>query len=291
MVARRERAGDEHGRQSRRGELPDRAAGPRQRDVGRAVGDTYLVHERLEDVVGTRRAAAQVGVVALAAEVDDGGAAVGPGVERQVVEEPRAERPAEDQYDARVRGEPEPAACLLAGHRPRGGRDRAADRTVLLPVPADRQREKDAFHERRGEPICQAEMRIRLGERARDSLDAGGQRHRPRHVAAGAEHGVGPAPPEDAAAGSRSGERLPHCPHELEVGPPRQPRDRERVELVAALRNEPRFDAIRRPGERHQSAPPPQRLRDRERRRDVSHRPAGRDQEPQLPLVRHYGRC
>ncbi len=218
MVARRERAGDEHGRQSRRCELPDRAAGPRQRDVRRAVGDAYLVHERLEDVVGPRRAAAQLGVVALAAEVDDGGAAVGPGVERQVVEEPRAQRPAEDQHDARVRGETEPAACLLARHRPRGGRDRAADRTVLLPVPADGQREKDAVHERRGEPVCQAEVRIGLGECARDALDAGGEHHRPGDVAAGAEHRVGPAPPEDAAAGRRRGERLPHRPHELEVG-------------------------------------------------------------------------
>ena len=89
------------------------------------------------------------------------------------------------------------------------------------------------------------------------------------------------------AAGGRRGERLAQRPHELEVGPPRQPGDGERVELVAVLRNEPRLDAIRRPGERHQPAPPPQRLRDRECRRDVSHRPAGRDQEPQLPLVRH----
>ena len=71
----------------------------------------------------------------------------------------------------------------------------------------------------------------------------------------------------------------------------RQPGDGEGVELVPLLRNEPRLDAIRRPGERHEPAPPPQRFRDGECRRDVSHRPAGRDQEPQLPLVRHHGRC
>ena len=61
----------------------------------------------------------------------------------------------------------------------------------------------------------------------------------------------------------------------------------ERVELVAALRNEPRLDAIRRPGERHLHAALPQRLRDCERRGDVTDRSPGRDQTPQLSLLLH----
>ena len=75
------------------------------------------------------------------------------------------------------------------------------------------------------------------------------------------------------------------------MGTTRQPGDGEGVELVALLRNEPRLDAIRRPGERHQPSPPSQGFGDGQCRRDVSDRPAGRDQEPQLPLVRHHGRC
>ena len=135
-------------------------------------------------------------------------------------------------------------------------------------------------------------MRIGLAQRARDPLYPRCQHHRPCDVTARAEHRVGPAAAEDAETGGRRRQRPPRRPHELETGPPGEPGDGERIELVAAFRNEPRFDAIRRPGERHQPAPPPQRLRDRECRRDVSDRPAGRDQEAQLPLVRHcHGRC
>ena len=134
-------------------------------------------------------------------------------------------------------------------------------------------------------------MRVGLGERARDPLEPRGQHHRPRDEAAGAEYCVRLAAAEDGAAGDRRRERPAQRAHLLRAEPARQPGDRERVELVAVLRNEPRLDAIRRPGERHQPAPPPQRLRDGQRRRDVSDRPSGRDQEPQLPLVRHHGRC
>ena len=134
-------------------------------------------------------------------------------------------------------------------------------------------------------------MRVRLGQRAGDSLEPRRQHHRPCDVTAGSEHDVGLPAAEDPTARGRSGERPPHRAHELGARTPRETGDGEGVELVALLRNEPRLDAIRRPGEGHQSAASPQRLRDGHRRRDVSDRPAGRDQEPQLPLVRHYGRC
>src|SRR5436190_413890 len=63
------------------------------------------------------------------------------------------------------------------------------------------------------------------------------------------------------------------------------------VVLVARLRNQPRFDAIRRPGERHVNAALRQRVRDRDRRQDVTGRPPGCDQAPKLPLHRHAERC
>jgi hypothetical protein len=98
-------------------------------------------------------------------------------------------------------------------------------------------------------------MRVGLAERAGDPVEPRGQHHRPGHVAAGAEHGVGLAAPKDATASERCSERPPRRASELDAGPARQARDGERVELVAVLRNEPRLDAIRRPGERHLSAP------------------------------------
>ena len=106
-----------------------------------------------------------------------------------------------------------------------------------------------------------------------------GEHHRPGDVPAAAEHDVGPPPREDARARDGApGRRAAARAQEPSDGPPRQPGDPERVELVARLRDELRFDAIRRPGERHLCAAPLQRLRDRQRRRDVSGRPPGRDQ-------------
>ena len=156
----------------------------------------------------------------------------------------------------------------------------------------ERQRKEDALSKRCGQPVRETEMRIRLAERGGDAFEPRGEHHRPRDVAARAEHRVGPAAAKNAAAREGRCQRLACGAHELRARPPRQTRDGERVEFVPELRNEPRLDAIRRPGERHQPAPPPQRLRDGECRRDVSDRPAGRDQEPKLPLVHHrHGRC
>ncbi len=161
----------------------------------------------------------------------------------------------------------------------------------LAPWCGEREGEEHAVGERRREPVGQPEMRVGLGDRARDPAQARREDHRAGDVAACSEHGLRPSPVENPQAGSRGGECPSGGAHERRTGPAREPRDREGVELVPELRNEPRFDAIRRPGEGHQSSPPPQRLRHGQRRRDVSDRPAGRYQEPQLPLVRHYARC
>ena len=135
---------------------------------------------------------------------------------------------------------------------------------------------------RRGEPVRETEMRVRLGQRAGDPLDAGRRapsvRRRSRRLRARRRA----AATKDRAARGRRGERPSCSAHELGVRTPRETGDGEGVELVAPLRYEPRLDAIRRPGERHQTAPPPQHLRDCERRRDVSDRPARRDQAPKL---------
>ena len=135
-------------------------------------------------------------------------------------------------------------------------------------------------------------MRVRLGQRGRDAAEPRREHHRPGDVAAAAEHDVGLPPREDAQARDGRGRREAERPQELRPGAAREARDAEGVERVAALRNEPRLDAIRRPGERHFHPARAERFRDCERRRDVTHRAPGCDQTPELPLLCHgHGRC
>jgi hypothetical protein len=88
-------------------------------------------------------------------------------------------------------------------------------------LPVKREREKDAFRERGGEPVRQAEMRVGFGERARDPLEPRGEHHRPRDEAAGAEHCVRLAAVEDGAAGDRCRKRLAQRAHLLQADPAR----------------------------------------------------------------------
>ena len=135
-------------------------------------------------------------------------------------------------------------------------------------------------------------MRVGLRERRRDPLQPGRKHHRAGDIAAAAEHDVGPAPPEDPQARRGRGGGEAERPREARARLPREALDAEGVEGVAALRNELRLDAIRRPGERHFHAARAQRLRYCERRGDVPHRSPGGDQAPQLSLLVHgHGRC
>ena len=138
VVSRRESAGHEHRRKTCSGKLPDRAARPGEGDVRSAVGHADLVDEGPEDVVRARDAPAQLRIVPFAAEVDDGRPCLGPGVERELVEETRAEGSSEDEDDARVLCQPEPAAGVAPLDRLRGRRDRPADGAVLLSAQAER---------------------------------------------------------------------------------------------------------------------------------------------------------
>ena len=231
-------------------------------------------------------------VVPLAAEMDDCGPLLRPRADGELVQEPRAERAAEDEHDRRVLRQAQTDARLLPPQRLRPDRNRPADGAVLRPASPDREGEEDAVGEGRGQAVGEPEVGIGLAHRARDAAQPCGEHHRPADVAAGAEHGVRLPPVEDAEARERRPERPARGTDEPRPGPPRQPRDGKGVELVALLRNEPRLDPLRRPGERHDRAAPPQLLRHRERGRHVADRPAGRDQKPELPLVRHcHGRC
>ena len=151
--------------------------------------------------------------------------------------------------------------------------------------------EKDAPGKPSGDAIREPETRVGLRERSRRSFPPRRVDHRPRDVSTAAEDDVGTPSFEDARACARRAPGEQHRARERERRPARQARDAERVELVARVRNQLRFGAIRRPGERHVDAAAPQLVRDRQRRQHVSCRSPGRDQTPQLPLVRHSSRC
>ena len=134
-------------------------------------------------------------------------------------------------------------------------------------------------------------MRIRFRQGRRDAERRRGEHHRAGHEAAAAEHDIRSAFAKDPAAGARRDPRQDERAGELDRRPAWEAADPEGVELVARFRNEPRFDAIRRPGERHVHASLRQRLRDRDRRQHVSCRPPGCDQAPKLLLYCHDERC
>ena len=134
-------------------------------------------------------------------------------------------------------------------------------------------------------------MRVGLRQRRGDPHRRGGEHHRPGDETAAAEYDVRPAPLEDPAAREGCAPRADERPRKLRRRLPRKAADLERIELVAGLRDESRFDPIRRPGERHVNAALRQRLRHRERRQHVSGRSAGGDQAPKLRLRGHAARC
>ena len=102
VVGRRVRVRDEHRRQPVLGELEDRAARARDREVGggqRAAERRHVVAQ----VVVRRRATSRVGEVAAAGDVQDAERRVGERLERGGVDRPRAERAAEDEHAQLVR--------------------------------------------------------------------------------------------------------------------------------------------------------------------------------------------
>jgi len=130
-------------------------------------------------------------------------------------------------------------------------------------------------------------MGIGLEQRCRGSRQTGGQDHRARDVPAASQDDIRAPAPEDL---QRGGGRLGSCREradECDAGAPRQAGAPKGVELVAGFRNEPSLDPIRRPGEAHVDAAFPQRFGDGERRQNVPGRSAGRDQAPELLLLRH----
>ena len=134
-------------------------------------------------------------------------------------------------------------------------------------------------------------MGIGFGQSSGDTERRRRKDHRPCDKAAPSEHDVGTARPEDPAARARCGTGQQERAAERNRRPSREAGNAKRVELVACLRNQTRFDAIRRPGERHVDAALLQRVRYCERGQDVTCRSPGCDQTPKLLLRSHVERC
>ena len=126
-----------------------------------------------------------------------------PRVDRGLVERARAEAPAEDEHDWSVLRQLEAPPGCIAIDRLRRRRDRAADHAGLAVHAVDRIREEQPPCERRREPVREADVGVRLGQRGRNPAQPGSEHHRPGDVAAAAEHDVGTAPAEDPQARER----------------------------------------------------------------------------------------
>ena len=249
------RVRDEDRGGARRGELPDRAACPRDREIGRGEGGAEVSRRRDEDVVVPVHPAAQALVVALARDVQHRRTFVAVGVDREVVEAACARERAEEGDHRRLPRQVEAAAALFLRDAAMVGGHRSACDAVLRAVASrDAVGEEDPPREGRRQPVGEAEMGVRLGQRGGELLPPGGVDHRPGDVATAAEDDVRPTPLQDRSARARGAACAQEGAEESRGWPAREAGDLERVELVPGIGDEPSLDPIRRPGERHADA-------------------------------------
>ena len=240
VIRGRLRVRDEQRRAARRRDLPHRAAGPRDDDVGSGERRAEVVGERKQPVPGAPDEIRKIGVVALAGQVEHRGPLLAEGFDRCLVQPARPEASAADEDDGAVRRQVE-APPRLGGidRHERASRDRPPDHPVLRALSTgDRIAEEDALRERHGQAVGEAEVCVRLGDRRRDAEAARGEHHGPGHVAPSPEDDVGPAPAQDAGGrGGRAGRDESSAERRHARGA-RQPAHAEAVELEAGGRNE-----------------------------------------------------
>ena len=214
-------------------------------------------------------------------------------VHHQLVQRPRPLAPAVHEQERPLGRQVEASPTFVTWGCPRAGRNRTPRHPVLRAGPAgDREGEKDAASERQGQTVGQAEMRVGFHDRRRNAAAGSCEHHRPCDVATAAENDIGPTAFEDSATRERSLARNQERPQQRHARLPRKPGDLERVELVAGFRNELRFGATGRPGERHERAARSQRFRHRERRQHVAAGSPGCDQAPRRVSLGHrHLRC
>ena len=244
------RVRNEDGGRPRGRELPDGPTRPRDREIRRCQGRPEVLGRGHEHVVVAPHARPYGLVVALARHVQDRRASFAESLDRELVQRLRACEAAEDCEHRTVGRQPEErAALLLRRTEVCGGIGRPTTRYFRSSRPSIAYARKTPGQRRR-QPVREPEVGVRLGQRRRDPAQACREHHRPGDVPAAAEHHVRTPPREDPlhAKGAR---RPARRADETDRRASREARDGEGVELEAGVRNEPRLDAVGRPGERH----------------------------------------
>ena len=113
---------------ARRRQLPDRATGARDRDVGGRQDVAELIRLGHQQVVGALDPRSEGGEVALAGDVHDGGPVLAPGRDGHLVQRGRARERAEDGHRRRFGVEAEARARIRTADAEVGDRDRAGPR-------------------------------------------------------------------------------------------------------------------------------------------------------------------
>ena len=159
-------------------------------------------------------------------------------------------------------------------------RDRTSHHRVMRRLPARQVvGQEHAIGQRRGQAVCEAEVRIRLCEHARDPERTGRKQHRAGHESPAAEHCMRPAAAEDARTRRRGRDVQRERARESRRERAGQPLHAEGVERVPGCPYELRFGAIGRARERHLGPGARELLGYGQRGHDVAGRPSGRDQD------------
>ena len=140
---------------------------------------------------------------------------------------------------------------FLARHGRGGSQDRPPDDAVLRRRDdPEVVRQVHTLREPLRQPVREPEVGIGFGDRRRDPLAPRREHHRPADVATGTEHDVGTPPLQDPAArgGAPGRDRTRGRARRRSAA---GARSSEEVDLVPGVRDQPRFDAIRRSGEGH----------------------------------------
>ena len=245
VVCRRVRVRNENRGCPGGGELPDRPARARDREVRSRQRVTEPLYRREQHVVTPRDLRPQRREVPVARDVQHREIRLAVGLDRELVQRLGAGEPAEHGEHGPVLREAERST----GGRTIGAevvlRDGPADDAVLRAVTArDVVGEEDTACQGCGQPVCEPEVRVRLAQRRRHALETRGEHHRPGHVPPAAEDDVRSAAPQDAQARERRAHGPPERADELDPELPGEAGDGERVELEAGLRNQPRLDAV-----------------------------------------------
>ena len=274
------------------GELPDGPARARDGDVGGREHVAEVVGVRHQQVVRPVHAGGERGVVALARDVQHGGAFVAPGAHCHLVERRRTRECPEDGDDRRIGGDAEAGACIGTARTEVGGGNRPADDLDLVPgSPLDVVGEEQLRGERRGKPVGEPEVCVGLGQRCRDPAQPGSEHHRAGDVASAAEDDVRTATAQDGATGERCLGGPHERAHELQRRLAREAADLEGIELEARLRNQTRLDAVGTAGERHGRSASAQCLPDCESGPDVTGCSPCRYHDYELRRLDHSRRC